>query len=93
MSTAPPATFDRAGKYRLGALLGEGGMAQVYRGAIVGNDGFEREVAIKRVLAEWSANPSFVEMFRNEARLASLLHHDNIVAVLDFDRDLDDRLF
>lgn len=87
------ATIDRAGKYRLGELLGEGGMARVYRGAIVSGEGFEREVAIKVVLPSFSSQQTFYEMFRNEAWLASLLHHDNIVAVLDFDRGVDGNVF
>lgn len=92
-STDIAQTIDRAGKYRLGELLGEGGMARVYRGAIVSGEGFQREVAIKVVLPTFSANPVFFEMFKNEAWLASLLHHDNIVAVLDFDRGIDGNVF
>lgn len=88
-----PLTFDRAGKYRLGTLLGQGGMAEVYRGCVTGEAGFERTVAIKRVLPGFSNNEQFAAMFINEARLASLLHHPNIVAVLDLDRDVEGRLF
>lgn len=91
--TNPAQTIDRAGKYRLGELLGEGGMARVYRGAIVSAEGFQREVAIKVVLPSFSSNPVFYEMFKNEAWLASLLHHDNIVAALDFDRGVDGNVF
>lgn len=86
-------TIDRAGRYRLVDLLGEGGMARVYRGAIVSGEGFQREVAIKVVLPAFSADAFFFEMFKNEAWLASLLHHDNIVAVFDFDRGLDGNVF
>ncbi len=85
--------IDQAGKYRLGALLGVGGMAEVYRGNVAGTLGFRREVAIKRVLATYSADERFSQMFISEARLASLLSHPCIVSVLDFDRDIEGRLF
>lgn len=81
------------GKYRLGARIGGGGMAEVYEGAIIGAAGFERPVAIKRMLPSLSADPSFGDMFVNEGRIASFLHHPNVVSVLDFDRDEEGRYF
>ena len=53
----------------------------------LGVEGFARPVAIKRMLASLSADPTFARMFINEARLAALLHHPNIVAILDFNLD------
>ena len=85
--------IDLAGKYRLGALLGVGGMAEVFRGHLAGTHGFKREVAIKRVLATYSADERFAQMFISEARLASLLSHPCVVSVIDFDRDIEGRLF
>lgn len=85
--------IDRAGKLLIGPLLGVGGMAEVYRGWLVGDQGFHRDVAVKRVLATYSENADFLAMFTNEARLASLLHHPNIVAVLDLDRDVEGRIY
>ena len=82
---------SRAGKYELGRALGEGGMAEVFVATIQGAEGFTRPVAIKRVLAEYSRQPAFAEMFVNEARLAAMLRHDNVVQTLDFDRDADGR--
>jgi len=93
MTDTDPVPFDRAGKYVLGELLGVGGMAEVYRGSTVGPHGFTKKVAIKRVLAAFSANAAFSDMFINEARLAAMLNHPCVVAVLDFDRDPDGRLF
>ena len=87
----PP--IDRAGKYRLGRLLGVGGMAEVHVGHVTGAEGFTRRVAIKRVLASYSENPVFARMFITEARLASMLASACVVAVLDFDRDREGRLF
>jgi serine/threonine protein kinase len=66
-------------------------MAEVYEATLLGAEGFARPVAIKRMLPAVSADPSFGQMFVNEARLASLLHHVNIVSVYDFERDADGR--
>lgn len=49
-----------------------------------GAEGFSRRVAIKRLLAEHAAEPAVVRMFLDEARIASHLHHANIVSVLDY---------
>ena len=83
----------QAGKYQLGRALGAGGMAEVFVASVRGAEGFTRPVAIKRVLAEHSRQPAFAEMFVNEARLAAMLRHDNVVQTLDFDRDDEDRLY
>jgi eukaryotic-like serine/threonine-protein kinase len=81
------------GKYRLDTRLGSGGMAEVFTGSTVGAEGFSRRVAIKRILAGFSENPAFAQMFVAEAQISSGLQHPNIVSVLDFDRDADGRLF
>jgi serine/threonine protein kinase len=81
------------GKYRVGQRIGGGGMAEVFAGSTIGAEGFSRPVAIKRVLAGFSDNPTFGNMFVAEARISSQLVHPNIVSVLDFDRDADKRLF
>ncbi len=80
-------------KYRLGERIGGGGMAEVYRSTLVGAEGFSRTVAVKKILGSFSADPIFAEMFVNEANIASLLNHPNIVSVLDFDRDDSGQLF
>ena len=78
---------ERLGRYLVRERIGRGGMGEVFAGELVGADGFSREVAIKRIRCDISANPAFARRFVREARIASLLHHDNIVSVLDFDRD------
>ncbi|CAN5885810.1 hypothetical protein BH11MYX2_BH11MYX2_07360 [soil metagenome] len=81
------------GKYRLDRRLGGGGMAEVFGASTKGAEGFERRVAIKRVLPGYSDNPEFARMFIAEAKISSRLQHPNIVSVLDFDRDADQRLY
>ena len=68
-------------------------MAEVFLGNTVGAEGFSRPVAIKRVLPGYSDNPQFAKMFIAEAQISSRLVHPNIVSVLDFDRDHENRLF
>jgi serine/threonine protein kinase len=81
------------GKYRLDTRLGGGGMAEVFIASTQGAEGFSRKVAIKRVLPGFSDNPAFSGMFIAEAQISSRLVHPNIVSVLDFDRDAENRLF
>ncbi|MEO8846261.1 MAG: serine/threonine-protein kinase [Kofleriaceae bacterium] len=85
--------FGISGKYRVDTRLGGGGMAEVFLGSMLGAEGFSRKVAIKRVLPGFSDNPSFAQMFVAEAQISAQLQHPNIVSVLDFDRDDEQRLF
>ncbi len=78
--SASPETF---GRYVLYAPLARGGMATVYVARLVGDDGFSRLVAAKRLHPQYTENPDFVAMFRDEAHIASRIHHPNVVPVLD----------
>ena len=69
------------GSYRLVRQLGEGGMAQVFLAKHLGAAGFERTVALKRILPECASKDQFRKMFLEEARLAANLRHRNIAAV------------
>ena len=80
-------------RYRIGDRLGAGGMAEVFSATMIGAEGFARRVAIKRVLPGLSQIPAFAAMFVAEARIASRLSHPNIVSVLDFARDAEQRLY
>jgi serine/threonine-protein kinase len=73
-----------AERYELVALLGRGGMAEVFVAVAHGARGFTRRVAIKRLLPGLGDDATFVARFFDEARIASRLHHANIVGVLDF---------
>src|SRR5688572_27806158 len=75
----------RLGKYALLERIAIGGMAEVFRAAVYGAEGFAKELIIKRILPDISEDQAFVRMFIDEARLASQLDHPNIVQVFDFD--------
>ena len=61
---------DKLGKYEVIRQIAVGGMAELYLTRTVGIEGFEKLVCVKRILPQFSDNPSFVNMFLNEARLA-----------------------
>jgi serine/threonine protein kinase len=81
----PPSSA--ASRYRLGERIGAGGMAEVFRGTIIGAERFERAVAIKRILPALAQQASFVKLFVQEAHAIAQMSHPNIVSVLDFERD------
>ncbi len=72
------------GNYTLVRRLARGGMGEVLLATQRGPDGFERRVAIKRILPQVSANRDFVTMFLDEARLVASFTHPNIVQIFDF---------
>lgn len=82
--TAPLGDGSQIGPYRLREKIAQGGMAELYIADYVRQDGFRRQVAIKRVLPHLSENDDFIKMFIREARLAALLQHPNIVQIFDF---------
>ncbi len=78
-------------RYELLFKLASGGMASVYVGRLRGAGGFWRLVALKKAHAHLMEDPSFRRMLVEEARLASRIHHTNVVAVLDVEQ-MDDHL-
>lgn len=81
-----PVVPDEFGPYEVYERLGMGGMAQVHRAKKRGPAGFERSVALKRMLSHLAEDGSFVESFIREAKVVSLLVHPNIAQVYDFGR-------
>ncbi|MCF8062867.1 MAG: protein kinase [Deltaproteobacteria bacterium] len=74
----------RFGKYTLLDRIGVGGMAELYRALITGDRGFEKLIAVKRLLPHLADEDSVVASFIDEAKLAALLQHRNIVQIYDF---------
>jgi serine/threonine protein kinase len=72
------------GSYRLCFELSAGGMASVYLARKRGAAGFEKLVALKRTHPHLARERKFVEMFLDEARIASLIDHANVCSVFDF---------
>ncbi len=73
----------RFGKFEVVGFLGRGGMAEVFLCRLGGLGGFNKEVVVKRILPERVADPSFLRMFLDEARVAANLNHPNIVQVFE----------
>ncbi len=74
----------RLGKYILLDKLAVGGMAELYRALITGVQGFEKLIAIKKILPHLATEEELITSFIDEAKLAALLHHQNIVQIYDF---------
>jgi len=74
------------GRYRLVELLGQGGMATIYRAT---DAQLGREVAVKVLHPQYGRDPDFVARFKQEAQAAASLSHPNIVGVYDFGTDAD----
>src|SRR4029079_9583842 len=78
------ASLGNIGRYRLLGRIGEGGMAEVYRAVMVGPEGFEREVVLKRILPRLSASGDFKTMFVREAKICAQMTHPNIIQIYEF---------
>ncbi|MCA9624506.1 MAG: serine/threonine protein kinase, partial [Myxococcales bacterium] len=71
------------GRYALFDRIAVGGMASVHLARQLGPIGFSRVVAVKRLHSQYVHDDAFVEMFVDEARLASRLRHPSVVSVTD----------
>jgi serine/threonine-protein kinase len=76
-----------AGRYQLVELLGQGGMATIFRGH---DTQLGRDVAVKVLRAEYGRDPAFVARFRQEAQSAAALSHPNVVQVFDYGMEAGD---
>jgi serine/threonine protein kinase len=77
---------DRFGPYELLDRVAIGGMAEVFKAKRTGVEGFEKVVALKRILPHLSDNKEFLDMFVDEAKMVAGLAHPNIVQIYELDR-------
>lgn len=78
--------LPRIGRYRVLERLGCGGMAEVFKVSAEGVGGFEKVMALKRILPALAGDARFTRSFIDEARIAAELSQRNIVGVFDFGR-------
>jgi serine/threonine-protein kinase len=83
------ATPKQIGKYQILDRVAVGGMAELFKAQLIGQLGFEKLVAIKKILPHLAGDQSFVEMFIDEARITAQLDHRNIVSVFELGTDAD----
>src|SRR5687768_15064797 len=81
MKSATPTL--RLGKFLLGERLAVGGMGEVFVALQTGLGQFEKPLALTLLLPHLAEDPSSVEMFLQEARLASRMSHPNVVQIYD----------
>lgn len=72
---------EQFGKFILLNRVALGGMAEVFRAKFSGPGGFQKVVAIKRILPEYTRDHNFLQMFVDEARIAGSLRHPHIVQI------------
>jgi len=75
------------GRYRLLNRISVGGMAEIYRAKALGEVGFEKEVAIKRILPHMADDREFIDMFIDEAKTVAQLNHSNICQIFEFGQE------
>ncbi|WP_437972046.1 serine/threonine-protein kinase [Sorangium sp. So ce260] len=78
-----PSQPGRIGRYLLYSPIASGGMASVHLGRLVGEAGFARTVAVKRLHPQLAEAPEIAESLRDEARIVARIQHPNVVATID----------
>src|SRR4051812_17561396 len=82
-STSNPTTVlapgSRLGKYEIIERLATGGMAEIFLARASGMLGFQKLVVIKRILPHLASRNDFIQMFLDEARIATTLNHPNVI--------------
>ncbi|OFZ31518.1 MAG: hypothetical protein A2622_02745 [Bdellovibrionales bacterium RIFCSPHIGHO2_01_FULL_40_29] len=84
MSSQPEQTYEKFGKYVLLEKIAAGGMAEVYLAKSAVANGLNKFVALKRILPQFFSNEEFIDMFKEEAKVAINLNHGNVVSIYDF---------
>lgn len=77
-------SYESFGKYILLEKLATGGMAEVFLARGNGTAGIGKFFAIKRILPQYADSPEFIDMFKDEAKIAINLNHSNIVSIHEF---------
>ncbi len=88
-----PTTRRRFGRYETLFRIAGGGMAEVYAARILGEGGFQKVVALKRMLPTLAEDERFVTMFLDEGRVAANISSPHVVQTLDLGRAEDDSLY
>ncbi|MEE2903722.1 MAG: protein kinase [Myxococcota bacterium] len=83
---------QKFGSYVLLDHIADGGMAEIFLAKRQGYSGFEKFVALKRILPSFNEHAAFREMLIHEAKLAANLQHLNVVQVLDLGA-VDDQVY
>src|SRR4051812_20296198 len=83
----------RFGRYEALFRIAAGGMAEVFAARIRGEAGFEKLVAVKRMLPHLAEDDGFVDMFLDEARVAVQVSSPHVVQTLDLGRADDGALY
>ncbi len=81
---------EEFGQYTLLERIAVGGMAEVWKARMKGVEGFQKTVAIKKILPHLTDSSDFVSMFIDEAKLAAQLNHNNIIHIYDLGKLGDD---
>lgn len=74
---------EEIGGYDILGLIARGGMAEIYKAKKKGIKGFEKIIAIKKILSGYGEDDRYIEMFVDEAKIAAELTHPNIVQIHD----------
>ncbi len=79
-------TGEEVGGYEILGPIARGGMAEIYKAKKKGVKGFEKIIALKKILSGYGEDQKYIEMFVDEAKIAAQLTHPNIVQIYDLGR-------
>ncbi|MBN2345624.1 MAG: protein kinase [Candidatus Aminicenantes bacterium] len=82
----PEENPNEVGDYVLLGMIARGGMAEIYKAKKKGVKGFEKVIAIKKILSGYGEDDKYIEMLVDEAKIAAELSHPNIVQIYDLGR-------
>jgi serine/threonine protein kinase/DNA-binding response OmpR family regulator len=77
---------NEVGDYVLLGMIARGGMAEIYKAKKKGVKGFEKIIAIKKILSGYGEDDKYIEMLVDEAKIAAELSHPNIIQIYDLGR-------